>query len=132
MNFLFFSQFVDCEVGDGRDTFGRISGWGIEPFAFCFPIYISCVQRNHLVVAIFSSTEFPLSHSFSFRCSLTNKETTDVLALLVLLDDFPVCPHRGMFIFGTLVHPKISRVGLSFISWLVPLWVFLFSPWCGR
>jgi len=107
-----FSQSVHLVVGDEKIlVFERIRGWGIDSYALCFTVYFNCLL-SRLISSILSVLESQLSPFVGFCRLLTNKETTNVLALLAMIGDFCFRPNKGILVFGALLHPNAFLVAL--------------------
>ena len=72
-------------------TSWTISGWDIDPYSLWLHVYIIFLYENHSVADVlylFGSS--PLS--LEFCCSLFDREMTDVIAFLSLIEEFKCRP----------------------------------------
>lgn len=66
-------------VEQGKErTSGRIYGWGIDSFALCFLVSITHPPLKSFRDSFYVWMRSCGSFSSSFRCSLTDREVTDV------------------------------------------------------
>lgn len=91
-----FVLLVRCVVGEGRGTYLWEDNWVWErPICGLFPgLYHLSPLKNHFVVGFLVWSGSSCSFSFGFHHSLSNRESTNVVSLLSLLESHPFTVRR--------------------------------------